>query len=145
MRNSWNVKLFVRCYWIFIFASAIFGTTRKDNRPIKLRKRLDVISLHVTAHAPKIGSAHLATPPSVFPPGFPAKKRLRNERRNSILMTCHYPDVGSASDRPFALRGHVTSFLRKWKLHDFAFEKRLVGHILNKTIVIWFFKPAPFS
>ena len=47
--------------------------------------------------------------------------------------------------RPFALRGHVTSFLWKWKLYDFAFEKQLVGHILNKIMVIWFFKPEPFS
>ena len=47
-------------------------------------------------------------------------------------------------NRPFALRGHVTSCLWKWKLYDFAFEKRSVGHILNKIIVIWFFKPAPF-
>ena len=31
-------------------------------------------------------------------PGFPAKWRLRNERRNSILMTRHYPDLGNASD-----------------------------------------------
>ena len=30
--------------------------------------------------------------------GFPAKWLLRNERRNSILMTCHYPDLGSAFD-----------------------------------------------
>ena len=30
--------------------------------------------------------------------GFPAKWRLRNWRRNSILMTRHYPDQGSASD-----------------------------------------------
>ena len=30
--------------------------------------------------------------------GFSAKWRLRNERRNSILMTRHYPDLGSASD-----------------------------------------------
>ena len=30
--------------------------------------------------------------------GFPTKWRLRNERRNSILMTRHYPDLGSASD-----------------------------------------------
>ena len=29
---------------------------------------------------------------------FPAKWCLRNECRNSILMTCHYPDLGSASD-----------------------------------------------
>ena len=33
------------------------------------------------------------------------------------------------TDRQFALGGHVTSFLWKWKLYDFAFEERLVGHI----------------
>ena len=30
--------------------------------------------------------------------GFPAKQRLRNECRNSILMTRHYPDLGNAFD-----------------------------------------------
>ena len=30
--------------------------------------------------------------------GLAAKWRLRNERRNSILMTRYYPDLGSASD-----------------------------------------------
>ena len=30
--------------------------------------------------------------------GFPSKWRLRNERRNSIVMTCHYHDLGSAAD-----------------------------------------------
>ena len=30
--------------------------------------------------------------------GFPAKWRLGNKRRNSILMTRHYPDLSSASD-----------------------------------------------
>ena len=30
--------------------------------------------------------------------GFPVKWRLRNKRRNSMLMTYHYPDLGSASD-----------------------------------------------
>ena len=30
--------------------------------------------------------------------GFPAKRRLRNGRKNSRLMTRHYPDLGSASD-----------------------------------------------
>ena len=29
---------------------------------------------------------------------FPAKRHVRNVRRNSILMTHHYPDLGSASD-----------------------------------------------
>ena len=30
--------------------------------------------------------------------GFPAKWSLRNERRNSILMTRHFPELGSVSD-----------------------------------------------
>ena len=30
--------------------------------------------------------------------GFPTKRCLRNERRKSILMTRHYPDLGIASD-----------------------------------------------
>ena len=30
--------------------------------------------------------------------GLPAKWRLRNKRRNSTLMTHHYPDLGSAFD-----------------------------------------------
>ena len=30
--------------------------------------------------------------------GFPKKWHLQNGRRNSILMTSHYPDLGSASD-----------------------------------------------
>ena len=40
---------------------------------------------------------------------------------------------GSPWYGPFALRGYVTSFLWKWKLYDFACEKRLVGYILNKN------------
>ena len=39
-------------------------------------------------------SRHLATLQLVSP----AKRRLKNKRRNSILMTRHYPDLGSASD-----------------------------------------------
>ena len=39
---------------------------------------------------------------------FPAKYRLRNEHRNFILMTCHYPNLGSASvmmkKSPFVVR-----------------------------------------
>ena len=29
---------------------------------------------------------------------FPCEMTSKNERKNSILMTCHYPDLGSASD-----------------------------------------------
>ena len=37
-------------------------------------------------------------------------------------------------NRLLALRGH-----------DFAFETLSVGHLFNKRIVIWFFKPTPFA
>ena len=32
------------------------------------------------------------------PNGFPANWRMTNEPRNSVLMTCHHPDLGSASN-----------------------------------------------
>ena len=60
---------------------------------------------------------------------------------NTIWVHC----VREWNNRKYALRGHMTSFLWKWKLYDFFFIKRLVGHIFNKIIVIWFFKSAPFS
>ena len=59
-----------------------------------------------------------------------------------LYQTCCYITVYI---HKFALRGHVTSFLWKWKLYDFAFEKQLVGQILSKIMVIWFVKPEPFS
>ena len=37
--------------------------------------------------------------------GFPAKWRLRNERWNSILVTCHYPDLGNALPFDWSCRG----------------------------------------
>ena len=46
--------------------------------------------------------------------GFPAKWRLRNERRNSILLTWHIPDLGSASNWS-CRKGKVTP--TKQKLH----------------------------
>ena len=47
-------------------------------------------------------------------------------------MLQEYADVIHAkgaplNNRPFALRGNVTSF----RLYDFTFENQLVGHILN--------------
>ena len=41
-------------------------------------------------------------------------------------------------DRQFAPRVHMTLFLWKWKLYYFTFKKQLVGIILKKIIVIWF-------
>ena len=63
-------------YWVFILLSNAWYQVRFWLR-VSLRKRLT------------FGDATT---------GFPAKWLLRNERRNSILMTRHYPDLGSASD-----------------------------------------------
>ena len=45
--------------------------------------------------------------------GFPAKQRLRNENRKSILMTCHYPDLGTGSASAWSCRvGNFTQPIR---------------------------------
>ena len=46
--------------------------------------------------------------------GFPAKWRLRNERRNSILMTRYHPDLGSASDWSCRLRNLMQPIISFW-------------------------------
>ena len=70
--------------------------------------------------------------------GLPAKpvtfeERLQRFQPDEVYFWLVVPRAGN---RPFTLRGHVTSFLWKCKLYDFAFKKRLLGHILNKIMVI---------
>ena len=55
---------------------------------------------------------------------FPVKWRLRNERRNSILMMCHYPNLGGASDWSRHVRNLIqpirsTSQTRVVTLHQY--------------------------
>ena len=70
---------------------------------------------------------------------FPAKWRLRNERRNSILMMCHYPDL--SNDKFSANQKHLTQiwvamchyrmeFLHLFLRHHFA------GKPVN--LIMWF-------
>ena len=47
--QKWQVS---RIRAIFVFASTIFGTRSKDNWPIKLRKRRDIILLRVLGREP---------------------------------------------------------------------------------------------
>ena len=48
-------------------------------------------------------------------------------------------------NRPFALRGNVTSFYENESCMIFSSKNDIVGPIFNKIIVIRFFKPVPFS
>ena len=59
--------------------------------------------------------------------GFPEKWRLRNERRNSILMTRHYPDLGRVSDRSWRLGNllqPIRSTTQTWLVthHQYGFS-----------------------
>ena len=65
-------------------------------------------------------SWHFATPPLS---GFPAKWRLRKERRNSIQMTCHYLDLGSVSD--WSCR--VGNLLKRIRTTSQIWEVTLIG------------------
>ena len=114
LRKLWNI--FPRVFYCLMLTQTYLYPTGKTSsgRPsmsLYLRRKLEI-------------NSHSAQPPNPppLPPqnfwistiflnslrkhptfrdatsGLPAKWRLRNERRNSILMTCHYPDLGSASD-----------------------------------------------
>ena len=52
-------------------------------------------------------SRYFATLPLVSPP----KLRLRNERRNSILMTRHYPDLGSDASSVWNFFARISDFI----------------------------------
>ena len=67
-----------------------------DDDPTRYLK----IFFHLAALIPFLYLYILKKPPTFrhATGGLPAKRRLRNEPRNSILMTPHYPNLGSASD-----------------------------------------------
>ena len=74
---------------------------QKEEREIKNKSRSSVPALPIIINRSRIGSVrNLGKQPTFRDAtnGLTAKWRLRNERRNSILMTRHYPDLGSASD-----------------------------------------------
>ena len=60
--------------------------------------------------------------------GFPDRRRVFFAKNFVLLWHSKTP-----VNRPFALRGHVTSFLWKWKLYDFAFQKTISGSHLKQT------------
>ena len=75
-------------------------------------------------------------------PGFSMKQHLRNERRNSILMTCHYPHLGSASDRSchhasgFQVTGIMKRFLWVWNFQfQDIFGLRNFGNIFWGSLI----------
>ena len=63
----------------------------------KISKSIVCTNVHIKRYfllLARENSRHLAT----LPLSFPAKCRLRSERKSSVLMTRHHPDPGSASD-----------------------------------------------
>ena len=73
--------------------------------------------------------------------GFPAKWRLRNWRRNSILMTRHYPDQGSASDwscRVGNLIQPIRSTTQIWVVthHQYGISVLVFKHHLGRKLLV---------
>ena len=73
--------------------------------------------------------------------GFPAKRRLRNERRNSIVMTRHYPDLGGASDwlnQIFTRHDQSEALLRsgQWRVISMEFLRSLLRLPLEGKLVV---------
>ena len=72
---------------------------------------------------------------------FPAKWRLRNERRNSILMTRQYPDLGSVSDwlkriSRATRQIRSTSQIRVVMRHEYGILRSFLRrHFAGKTVV----------
>ena len=71
--------------------------------------------------------------------GFPAKWRLRNERRNSILITRHYPDLSSASDWLKHDQSEVLSRSGQWHVTSMEFLRSFLRrHFAGKPVVaLW--------
>ena len=87
---------------------------------------------------------YFTTPPTTI---FPAKWRKGNEPRNSILMTCHYPDLGVTSDwlkqilkknsGPFyRYGGHIELIMRCPEIMNTIRYTRLVWEIWSFTVYI---------
>ena len=60
-----------------------------------------------------------------YPAGSPVKCRLRNEHKSSILMMCHYPDLGSDSDWSCCKRNllqPIRSTTRIWVVTHHQYE-----------------------
>ena len=88
-KHDFRVPNLPLCRW----SSQLFdlGASSSSGVPILMLNQPIIYSITVALE----NRRNFPTPPLH---GFPAKRRLRNKRRNSILMMPHHPDVGSASD-----------------------------------------------
>ena len=77
--------------WVYIFIGKTNGGRKKGNwKGVTCGDyiKVSIITFPSPIKQPTFGDATT---------GFPAKWRLSNKHRNSLLMTRHYPDLGSAS------------------------------------------------
>ena len=83
--------------------------------------------------------------------GFPAKWRLRNERRNSILMTRRYPDLASASDwlkkishaaRPIRITSQIWVVTRQQFISAFVSQTSFGGETSGRVAKCRLFSQA---
>ena len=157
--RSFNSKISASCQWISVTHG---GSYKLDKSVLSSASRIVYYNIAVTwynkkSESPKVTSTTImrtretcklfcslkkqptfrnATTHSVFP----AKCRLSNERRNFMLVTCHHPDLESAShwlnqipsrdDRPEAL-------LRsgEWKVISMEFLRSFLRRSIARKLV----------
>ena len=104
-------------YWVFILLSNMWYQVKFWLR-VNLRKR------------PTFGDTTT---------GFPDKWLLRNERRNSMLMTRHYPNLGTASDwscRVGNLVQPIRSTTQIWVVARIEFLRSFFRrHLVSKPVL----------
>ena len=65
--------------------------------------------------------------------GFPAKPCLRNERRNSTLMTRHYHDLGSASDWLYCMGNLIQPIRRNTQIWVVMHHQCGISALVSQT------------
>ena len=89
IHNSIYAWLSVNKFLNFIFVGRAQSSTRQCLRGIFFTLQSCFCESFSLRKQPTFGDATT---------GFLAKRRVRNKCRNFMLMTCHYPDLGSGSD-----------------------------------------------
>ena len=95
----WNrscTEIFVKLYWLVVYLITFQNKKGGSLCSVRGRSTLYVCNNPLQYQLTKFTSTCSLRKQLTF--GFPAKLCPRNKHRDSILVTCHYPDLGRASD-----------------------------------------------
>ena len=106
-------QVFLKWFYFLRFGQILFNLARTFAVRAREKLRVEIVETSLRKELPFRDATS----------GFPAKWRLRKERRNSIQMTCHYLDLGSVSD--WSCR--VGNLLKQIRTTSQIWEVTLIG------------------